>query len=261
MLSNKNKLQLGLIGIISFMAMLIVWVSPVAPGHLTGLQWTDQFFNGLTKASAYQFPKVFKDSERFIGKTFNLNYRASNENETKMLEKLYTSFGAKVDVQGTNLTISGDLGRVSQGILSYSEDFFNNRRKDMTNVLGFDSKDGLYSIYLSQKALEKSYLRNNQASELQFVREIQERGIEPAYNFDGIVAAGAPKPVEGEYALGALRSYPSIEQSPVGIKEMIILSGLIIFYLLYTCWYGFSLMYLLEGAGVSKLSKRGRKEA
>ncbi|AWB10867.1 hypothetical protein TDSAC_1528 [Thermodesulfobium acidiphilum] len=261
MLSNRRKFQLGLLGIISFMAMLIVWLSPVAPGHLTGLQWADQFFNGLTKASAYQFPKVFKESENFVGKPFVLNYKAANESDAKMLERLYTSFGAKVDAQGTSLTISGDLGKVSQGILSYSEDFFNNRRKDMTNVLGFDSKDGLYAIYLSQKALEKYYLRNNQAAELKFVREILERAIEPAYNFDGIVAAGSPKPVEGEYAIGALRHYPSIEQSPIGVREMIILTGLIIFYLLYTCWYGFSLMYLLEGAGISKLSKKARKEA
>ncbi|HEM55913.1 MAG TPA: hypothetical protein ENO30_04025, partial [Thermodesulfobium narugense] len=152
MLSNRRKFQLGLLGIISFMAMLIVWLSPVAPGHLTGLQWADQFFNGLTKASAYQFPKVFKESENFVGKPFVLNYKAANESDAKMLERLYTSFGAKVDAQGTSLTISGDLGKVSQGILSYSEDFFNNRRKDMTNVLGFDSKDGLYAIYLSQKA-------------------------------------------------------------------------------------------------------------
>ncbi|WP_448589570.1 hypothetical protein [Thermodesulfobium sp.] len=261
MLSNKRKLQIGLVGIISFMAMLIVWLSPVAPGHLTGLQWADQFFNGLTKASAYQFPKVFKDSENFVGKPFTLNYRATNEDEAKMLEKLYTSFGAKVNAQGTSLTISGDLGKVSQGILSYSEDFFNNRRKEMTLVLGFESKDGLYALYLSQLALEKYYLRNNQPAELKFIREVVERGIEPAYNFDGIVAAGSPKPAEGEYALGALRSYPSIEKSPIGIKEMIMLSGLILFYLLYTCWYGFSLMYLLEGAGISKLSKAKREEA
>ena len=69
----------------------------------------------------------------------------------------------------------------------------------------------------------KELQKTRQIAEAQAVDAVIRKGIEPAYNFRGI-------------AVGSVQ------------KEFMVMTALLIFYVIYTLWYGFAIFDLLKAA-------------
>jgi hypothetical protein len=76
-------------------------------------------FNQLAKGSSYFIPNVQKSNEKFMGKMFAAKINVSKpedkpgeaEKRAARAEKLFTvNPGAKVELNGSELKIEGDLG-------------------------------------------------------------------------------------------------------------------------------------------------------
>jgi len=91
-------------------------------------------------------------------------------------------------------------------------------------VISYIINNFLHTFVVQHKPLWRKYI--------QLVDVVLRKGIEPAYNFQGIEIGGVK-------------------------KEFALMSALL-FYVVYTLWYGFAIFDLFEGIGLTM--KKGKKQ-
>ncbi len=112
-----------------------------------------------------------------------LRLTLENPKEVEQINKLFTLPGAKVEVQGTNLKIEGDLGKTIDLVLKDSDLMFHNQGKELMTSYGFDEKEVMKSWWTALSKMDKFFKKNLKIEEANHISEISKKGIEPAYNF------------------------------------------------------------------------------
>ncbi|HYB20274.1 MAG TPA: hypothetical protein VEH09_05065 [Thermodesulfobacteriota bacterium] len=232
--SRRGSLFVGLVLFFSFFGVLILIFSPIFSSK-NGLDYADELFNKLTKGSSYFIPGLFTSTEKFTGKTFRTTLSLEKVQEAEQTAKLFSLGGAKVEVQGGTLSIEGDLGKLLQSILRDSDHMFKNDGQKVTDRYGCDGKEALHCWWMALGRMEKSFKKNLQIEESRIVSEVIKRGIEPAYNFY------------------------QVEQQKVADRAGIMIF-LLVFYIVYTLWWGYAIFHLFEGFGLSMKKAKVKKE-
>ncbi|GBF32165.1 hypothetical protein DCCM_0356 [Desulfocucumis palustris] len=232
---DKKSFNIGLGLLISFLVVLALMLSPVIDGK-TILIYSEDLFNSLTKGSTYQIPAVEKSAEKFAGTSFSVSVKAADAAEGEQIAKVYGSAGADVKVDSNKVDISGDLGKISLAALKDADALFNGRVDELKGAYGMDGKEVIYCWYGGFKALNKQYKLDAKSSEMSFTGNVMSKALEPAYNFEGI--------------------------KPVKVREKMGVTGfLLTFYVIYTVWFGFAVMYLFEGMGITATAAKKKLEA
>jgi hypothetical protein len=94
-----------------------------------------------------------------------------------------------------------------------------------TAKYGVDARQTLYSWYQALTAMEKDMTKSKDFAQTKFVKSCMTKAIEPAYN------------------------YYQVEAKSVKASIVMVVASLA-FYVIYTMWYGFGLLYLFEGVGI-----------
>jgi len=224
MIVNKKQFMIGLVMIISFAVIFSVMMSPIINGQ-TVISYADDLFNQLTKGSTYAIPGVQKKANGFEGITFDISLTAKSEEEVDKMTKLMAAAGAKVEADGLKMKISGDMGKVAKAALADADLEFNNNGAQIEGKYGMESREALYQWWRAFDGMASKFKRENKAQELALTNNVLQKAIEPAYNFEGI--------------------------QTVNIREKAgITTFMLLFYVVYTVWYGFAIMYLFEGLGI-----------
>lgn len=253
MATDKKHLTWGLILLISFVGVLIIIFAPIYPGGLNGLEYSDDLFNKLAKGSAYQIPKLKKDVEKYKGKVLDVvidvkkptDKLGDAEKRAERIAKVFTINGAKVEVTGSKVHITGDFGAIMSAALEDSAQMYNNNGdyiKKKYEVKGETSEKELENMkqmfrqwHNAFTLINKRLTLDKKAQDANFVKNVTTKAIEPAYNFYGI---------------------PAVKIS----EKAGLATGLLVFYVLYTIWYGFGVLYLFEGLGLSTKKAKVKKE-
>ena len=231
---EKKSFSLGLILTIGFVAILVILFSPVFHGQ-TGLYRIDETFNGLAKGSTYFTPELLEEAEKWSGKDFEITLEFKSGLEKA--EVLFKNAGCEVVKQGDILKIKGDLGKLGKAIVKDTEDMYHNRGELVKTRYGFNSeKEVLYYWWLALKQMDKTFKKAGKVKEAGFCHDLLAKGVEASYNFYG---------VEPEKAGG----------------HVVLVSFLLIFYVVYTVWWGFAIYYLFEGLGLKTTKAKVKKEA
>jgi len=233
-ITNKGPFVVGLIMGISFFAVLILIFSPIFHGK-NGLDYSDDLFNKLSKGSSYFIPNLLKSNEKFLGKPFRVTINLEKAQTTEPTAKLFTAAGAKVETQGGVLTIEGDLGKVLQNTLRDSDLMFKNNDSKVTALYGYDGREVLHNWWTALIKIDRIFKKNLQIGESKMVLEVAKKAIEPAYNFFQIE--------------------PQKVADRVGIMTF-----LLVFYVIYTLWWGYSIFHLFEGLGLTMKKARVKRE-
>jgi hypothetical protein len=175
-----------------------------------------------------------KNIETFAGKPFQATLNLEG-NKADEIAKLFTAAGAKVEVQGTTLKLEGDLGAVLKIILRDADQMFNNQGAAVSSAYGYDEKEVLQNWWLALNAMDKFFKKNLKIEESKMVTDIAKKGLEPAYNFY------------------------KIEPQRV-LDRAGIMTFLLVFYVVYTLWWGYAIYYLFEGIGLSMKKAKVKKE-
>lgn len=225
-MNDKKKLWIGIIMLVSFAAVLYCVLGPVWGGK-SGLEVADEAFNSLAKNSAYYIPKQIKSAQKFEGKSFEMSLKTKSPEETQLTARLFESAGAEVTESDGKLTVKGDLGKVTLAALADADAVFKNDKAAITAKYGnVNDREVVYTWYNAFKQMQKKFLTDpTKAKEALLMKGINEKALEPTYNFYGLEA----KPLSAHTAL---------------------IIGLLVFYFIYTCWYGFGIMYIFEGLGI-----------
>jgi hypothetical protein len=252
--AQKKHMAYGIALAISFIVVLVLMFSPIFPKTTegepqNGLQWADEMFNSLAKGSSYFIPKVAKSNEEFMGKMFAVSIKldkpedkpGDGEKRAERASKLFTvNEGAKVEVNGAELKIEGDLGKVLAAALRDSETMYRNEGEKIKALYGTvmktdDEKQMFRQWWNVLDKINKQFMLEKKAAESKIVSNVMKKAVEAAYNF---------------YKVDAVK-----------VKEKAgLMVFLLVFYVVYTMWWGFAIFFIFEGIGLSMKKAKVKKE-
>lgn|SRR5574340_120993 len=232
---NKKTFSVGVVFTISFLAVLLLIFSPFFKGK-NGLEFSDDSFNRLSKGSSYFIPKVAKSAGQLNGKALSANIKIDRAEDVEATSKLFITAGAKVDVKDTAVKIEGDLGAILQSAIKDSDAMFKNDGKAVSDRYGYDEKKVLKNWWTALTKIEKNLKKDKLIAEAKVVSDVVKKAVEPGYNF-----------------------YKIDGQKVADHAGM--MSGLLIFYVIYTMWWGYAIFYLFDGIGLSMKKSKVKKEA
>jgi len=235
LIRHKKPFSVGVIFSISFLGVLLLIFSQVFMGK-NGLEFADDSFNKLAKGSSYFVPKISKSVEKFAGTPLAATIKVDKAEEIGITEKLFTTAGAKVTSNDKGLTVEGDLGAILQSALKDADAMYKNNGKAVSERYGLEEKKVMQSWWQALGKIEKGLKKEKKLTEAKIISDVTKKAVEPGYNFYQIDANKV-----SEHA---------------GM-----LSGLLVFYVLYTMWWGYAIFYLFDGIGLSMKKAKVKKEA
>ncbi len=224
MIANKKEFYGGLGMMAAFIVVLIIIFSPVFKGQ-NGLEYVDDLYNTISKGSAYYIPKVKEATEKFIGDPVDMTLIMANEEQAGQTAPLFEKGGATVDISGAELKVSGDLGNILDNCLADSEDMYRNDGQAIYDKYGYNEKRVLFNWWKACKAMDNDLKKQGKFKEAKMVATVGTKAVECSYNFY------------------------KVEPQKIGDRIGLVIFSLI-FYVGYTLWYGFAIMFMFEGWGM-----------
>lgn len=224
MIANKKEFFGGLAMLAAFVVVLIIIFSPVFKGH-NGLEYLDSLYNSISKGSAYYIQDVLKDTAQFKGRSIDVALSLGDGKQAQNTALLFQKGGASVTVAGASLQISGDLGGILENTLSDADEMYHNKGEAVSEKYGYNERQVLYNWWKALNAMDKDLTKQKKFNEAKGVAMVVKKGVEPSYN------------------------YYTIEAQKISDRMGIVIFSLV-FYVVYTLWYGFAVMYMFEGWGM-----------
>jgi hypothetical protein len=224
MIARKREFSLGLGMLVAFFVVLFLFFSPIFQGK-NGLDYLDSLYNSISKGSAYYIPKLKDEAKSFNGNPVELSFAMASPTQAQQTSQLFMKSGAMVNVADKTLKVSGDLGKILDNCLADADLMYKNDGKALTDKYGYGERQAVYNWWQAFKGAEKSLNDQKKFKEAKAVANISKKGIEASYNF-----------------------YTIEPQSIMDRLGVVIFS--LVFYVIYTLWYGFAIMFMFEGWGM-----------
>ena len=224
MIANKKEFFGGSLMLLAFIAVLIIIFSPVFKGQ-NGLEYLDALYNSISKGSAYYIPKVKKETGNFVGRSIEVTLSMADEKQANQTALLFKKGGGSVMVAGDALRITGDLGKILESSLTDADNMYNNNGKALSEKYGYNERQVLFNWGKALKATDKDLKEQEKFKEAKVVALVIKKAIEPSYNYYKIV----PQKISDRFGI-------------------VIFS--LVFYVIYTLWYGFAILFMFEGWGL-----------
>jgi hypothetical protein len=232
---NKKMFSVGAFLALTFIGVLALIFSPVFGNGMNGLTYADDMFNKLSKGSSYFIPKVTKSNEKFTNSNLAVTVKLEKTEQNDDTMKLLTAAGAVAKKDGPMLQISGNLGALMSKILQDADDMYKNDGKKVADRYGIDEKAAMTSWWNVLKVMDKELKKQGKIEDSKIVSDVMKKAVEPAYN------------------------YYKIEAQQVSDKALI-MTGLLVFYVAYTMWWGFAIFYMFDGIGLTMKKAKVKKE-
>ena len=117
------------------------------------------------------------------------------------------------------------MGKILTSCLTDADLMYHNDGKKIRDVYSYDERRVLYNWYHALKSMEKDLKQQKKFKEAKIVALVVKKAVECSYNYYTI----DPKKISD--ALG-----------------IVVFS--LVFYVIYTLWYGFAVMFMFEGWGM-----------
>lgn len=222
------KAVTGLLLLIVFTGVFVTMFLPIFRGR-NALEYLDDLYNSISKGSAYYIPSVREQSRAFVGGSVGVTLKMDDEKQAEQTALLYRKGGAEATATGSEVTVAGDLGKILENCLDDAEAMYDNNAETVRRKYGYDERRVLCNWWQSLKAMDKGLCQQKLFKEAKVVTLVKRKAVETSYNYYGV------KPEKITDRIG------------------VVLFSLV-FYVVYTLWYGYAVMFLFEGLGL-KLSR------
>ena len=236
LITDKKLFAKGALLMLSFIAVFLLIFSPVFPGGQNGLDFSDDLFNKLSKGSSYFIPQVAKSVKAFDSKQITVEVKLKSPEEVKTSMLLLEKVGAKGEAKGDVVVVTADLGAVLGKVVADADILYKDETDKLTAAYGMDGKAAMKGWWTLLSASIKPLQKIKMIEEANTVNMVNQKAIEPAYNFAGIPAESI------------MTKIPTV-------------AGLLIFYVIYTMWYGYAIFDMFGGMGLSMSKSKIKKEA
>ncbi len=234
LLHNKKVFYQGLALCVVFLAVLYYMFTPSFNGT-NAFHASDALFNSISKGSTYYIPQVMEGAKEYNGQSFKVTIF---EDEPKYAPYAMTILGANgftVAPSGSGISVSGDLGKLMVSATEDSDAMFKNDGAALTAKYALDGKEAMYVWWKIMKEIKVALDQQKVFAPASFMsKNVVKRAIEVGYNYYGI---------EGQKASD---------------RWAIILFSLV-FYVVYTMWWGYAIFFMFEGLGLEMTSSRKKE--
>ena len=232
----------GCLLLVSFFILFAIMLMPIMKdelgNHVTGLQYADNVFNELSKGSSYFIPGVRQNLKNVEGKDVQITVKLKKADLAPLAGMVLEKSGATdVRVEDGKVSFSGNLGLILTSATDDSDKLYNNDAAAVAQK--YDGEPALkvaaawwYVLAPTIKELQKQH----KIAESQVVDHVLRRAIEPGNNFYSVPAAKVS-------------------------EHLMLMSAMLIFYVLYTLWYGFAIFELFEGLGLAMTKSKVKQES
>lgn len=214
-----------------FAAVMVVGLSSIGGGGKTPLQRTDEFFNGLAKDSSRRghnltcrddCGQAHRKLSDFAGRRFEASITARNPGGFKaMLEDAGCSFVQ----EPKGFKVEGDMVSLAKAVLSDADDMFDNNESLVAARRGMSGKEAMYKWSTLLGGLSRRLKDMGRVEESELALCLLTQRVEPAYNFYGVEAVRAG-------------------------GRLLTTIALLVFYVVYTVWYGTAVYLVFRGLGL-----------
>jgi hypothetical protein len=229
---NKREFTKGILLAISFLIVLFIMFMPLFGGE-NALRAADRLFNSISKGSTNYIADLEKKNKAFEATPVAVSIKFQRPEVLQQATKLMSSAGVQATVQGDTMKIDGKLGVLTGAAIKDSEAMFNNRDSELQTRYGFSGRHALYTWWTIFKRMDVELKKQGKFKEAAFIDTVVKRGVEVGYNYFGIE--------------------PQSARSKAGI-----LTFSLIFYVIYTLWWGIAVLFIFEGVGLEM--KAGAKK-
>ncbi|MHC1788643.1 hypothetical protein [Solidesulfovibrio sp.] len=236
LITNKKLFARGFLLMMSFIVVLVLIFSPIFPGGVNGLHFSDDLFNKLSKGSSYFIPQVAKTVKTFDGKEITVEVKMKSPEDVKTSMLLLAKVGAKGEAKGDVINVTANLGAMLGKVVEDADLLYKDETDKLTAAYGMDGKTAMKGWWTLLAASIKPLQKIKMIEEANAVNMVNQKAIEPAYNFAGIPAESI------------MTKIPTV-------------AGLLIFYVIYTMWYGYAIFDMFGGMGMSMSKSKIKKEA
>ena len=220
---KKKELAIGVFLMVTFIAVMVGIFMPLFDEG-NALNYLDNLYNSISKGSAYYIPKVEHLIDDHGSEVVTLNLKMADPSAAESAEPLFSRAGATTAIEDDNLMVNGDLETIFSACLEDAESAYHNRNEDLIARYGMEARPALHTWWLALSAMEKDLNRQKLFDAAQLTHTVQAKTVECAYNYYGI------------------------EAQEIKTRWGTVLFSLV-FYVLYTIWYGYGIMYIFEGLG------------
>ena len=224
MIANRKEFFGGMGMMAVFIVVLIIVFMPVFGGQ-NGLNYLDSLYNSISKGSAYYIPKVKKETEAFAGNSVSVTLVMAEEDRTRQSAPLFMKGGAMTNVSGKELKVNGDLGKILDNCLADADLIYNNEGEKLSAKYGYEEKRIMLNWWVALNHMERDLKDQKKFKEAKIVATVMKKAVELGYN------------------------YYKVDPQKIGAKLGIVVFSLV-FYVAYTLWYGFAIMFMFEGWGL-----------
>ena len=233
---HKKTMTIGVLLGLSFIGVLVLIFSPVFGEGKNGLEYSDALFNKLAKGSSYFIPELTESLKEVQGKdNGETTIRMENADAASKAAKILSRAHMNVVVKGSELTINGDLAKELGNVLDDSSAMYYNKGSEISQKYGMDEGEVMSIWWGVLKRTAKEFQKTNRVEQSDVILEVMKKGIEPAFNFY------------------------NVEPQKVSDKSLTV-TGLLLFYILYTMWWGYAIFYLFDGLGLSMTKAKVKQE-
>ena len=233
---NKKTMTIGALLGLSFIGVLILIFSPVFGDGKNGLEYSDALFNKLAKGSSYFIPELTESLKEVQGKDMGgTTIKMENADAASNAAKILTLAHMNVVVKGSELTINGDLAKELGNVLDDSNAMYYNNGSEISQKYGMDEGEVMSIWWGVLKRTAKEFQKTDRVEQADVIQEVMKKGIEPAFNFY------------------------DIEPQKVSDKALTV-TGLLLFYILYTMWWGYAIFCIFDGLGLSMTKAKVKQE-
>lgn len=224
--------------LLSFMGIYAYMMSPSFGNGRNGLEYSDDMFNSISKGSAQEVVLgEIEKADKWNGTTIEVDLKCKDETQAaRWADALNKVDGADVQVNQANLTLKTDFGKLLTNISEDSVAMYDNKGDVVQAKYNTDPRDAINRWYSITKAIGKALEGKEQFKESIYLSTYQKKVIEPAYNYYG---------VETKFV-----------RDNKGTMTFMLL-----FYMVYTLWYGFAIYNLCVGLGITMNKAAKKSEA
>jgi hypothetical protein len=223
MSANNTKLGIGAALLVSFIVVLVIFFMPVFEGK-NGLDYLDNLYNSISKGSAYYIPKVEHLVSDHGSEIVTLNLKMADAATAQAIQPLFAKTGVTTSVEANNLMVNGDLNTIFSACLVDADAAYHNRGEEFEQRYGTSARATLFGWWNALNEMERDLKRQKLFKAADLTHTVQAKTVECSYNYYGI------------------------EAQNIKDRWAIVLFSLV-FYVVYTVWYGYAIMYIFEGLG------------
>lgn len=229
MIAHKQKFFTGVVMLIGFAIVLGLLFSSIYPGpnntKQNGLNYLDSLYNSISKDSANYIPMVREKAAEYAATPVTATLTMADEKSASQTALLFEKAGVEAKTTGNEIAVNGTMGQILDNCLADAQSMYNNDGKTISAKYGMDERVVVYGWYKALKALAKDLNHQKKFKDAKIVDLTIKKAVELAYNYYHI--------------------------EPVKISNCVgLVTFSLVFYVIYTLWFGFGVLFMFEGWGL-----------